>query len=184
MIAPSRPCSLCNHREDQHETLPDGTRPCRSIGHPEGLTCRECQRLISPEYVDSLQALRAAGDAAFEDAWNAYRVTLDHARDQIGPGWTAFFTDVHQSALASAVLTLRAQSGLPDGPFEESREYGVVGRWGVNGAADAAQARRFVQEALEQYPGCEAYARWRVVRTWEDDAQFVGPWQPLTDAEE
>lgn len=112
MIAPSRPCSLCGHREDQHETLPDGTRPCRSIGHPKGLTCRECQRLISPEYVESLQELRAADDAAFEEAWSAYRVTLDHARDQVGPGWAAFFTDVHQSALASAVLTLRAQSGF------------------------------------------------------------------------
>lgn len=74
-------------------------------------------------------------------------------------------------------------AGLPDGPFEESREYGVVGGWGVDGARDAADARRQVREALAQYPTCDARARWRIVRTWEDDAQYVGPWQPLPDEE-
>lgn len=183
MIAPSTRCSLCHHREDEHETLPNGSRPCRSIGHAKGLTCRECRRLTEAEHVEAVMGLRDEPDDAFTTAWAAYYATLNHARDQIGSGWQAFFSDVHQSAVASAVLTLRAQSGLPDGPFEESREYGVVGGWGVDGARDAADARRQVQEALAQYPDCGAYARWRVIRTWEDDAQFLGPWQPLTDPE-
>jgi len=113
---PSTRCSLCSHREDEHETLPDGSRPCRSIGHEKGLTCRECIRLTGPEHVEAVMALRGADDEAFRVAWAAYYATLNHVRDQIGPGWQAFFSDVHQSALASAVLVLReqqAQAGIP-----------------------------------------------------------------------
>jgi hypothetical protein len=112
-IHPAARCTLCSHREDQHDTLPDGTRPCRSIGHEKGLTCAECRRLTSREHVDAVMALRGEPDDAFTAAWAAYYATLDHVRKEIGPGWQAFFTDVHQSALASAVLVLREQAG-PD----------------------------------------------------------------------
>lgn len=113
--APETRCTLCMHREDQHDTLPDGTRPCRSIGHEKGLTCAECRRLIGDEHFEALMRLRGEDDDAFTDAWAAYYVTLNHVRDQIGPGWQAFFSDVHQSALASAVITLRTRSNAEVG---------------------------------------------------------------------
>jgi hypothetical protein len=230
-VAPDTRCTLCGHREDQHDTEPDGSRPCRSIGHPKGVPCAECRRLVSAEHVQAVMALREADDESFEAAWAAYHVTLDHVRREIGPGWTAFFTDVHQSALASAVLTLRAQEpsqadvgehlaaallrvASPDpagclsadtlvwvaawlrehttatlrthqagADYTEHREYEVVGGWGVDGARDEADARRQVRQALAEYPTCGARAQWRIVRTWEDDAQYYGPWQPL-DSEE
>ncbi|MEU2426929.1 hypothetical protein ABZ619_38955 [Streptomyces sp. NPDC007851] len=184
VIDPSARCIGCSHREDQHDTLPDGTRPCRSIGHSKGLTCAECRRLISAGHVQAVMELRGADDDAFQEAWAAYHTTLDHVRKELGSSWTAFFTDVHQSALASAVLTLRARAGLPEGPFKEWREYQVVGGWGVDGAEDAAHARRKVERALAEYPLCRARAEWRIGRSWDDDSEFYGPWQPLTDAED
>ncbi|MFF1284395.1 hypothetical protein ACFVY4_27085 [Streptomyces sp. NPDC058299] len=81
---------------------------------------------------------------------------------------------------ASTVL----EQGVPSSAFEESREYKVVGGWGVDGARDAEHARRLVRQALAECPGCGAEASWRIVHTWEDDAQYLGPWQPLTDEEE
>jgi hypothetical protein len=135
-------------------------------------------------------ALRHADDPVFEAAWDAYRATRDHVRKEIGQGWQAFFTDVHQSALASAVLVLRKhesvsalRDSLPGGDFTEHREYEVVGGWGVDGAEDAEDARRQVRRALAQYPQCGARAQWRIVRTWDDDAQYYGPWQALEDEE-
>lgn len=110
-VDPAARCRLCHHREDQHETLPDGTRPCRSIGHEKGLTCTECRRLIGAEHFEAVMALRDEPDDEFEVAWAAYYATFNHARDEIGPGWQAFFTDVHQSALASALVVLREQQG-------------------------------------------------------------------------
>lgn len=119
-VDPAVRCTLCRHREDQHETLPDGTRPCRSIGHEKGLTCTECRRLIGAEHFEAVMALRDEPDDQFEVAWAAYYATFNHARDEIGPGWQAFFTDVHQSAVASAILAYRAeeeaQAAPPTGP--------------------------------------------------------------------
>lgn len=116
-------CVLCNHREDQHETLPDGSSPCRSVGHAKGLTCAECRRLTGDEHVSAIMALRSDPDEAFEVAWAAYHATLDHVRHEIGAEWMAFFTDVHQSALASAVLVLREQVAAPPAPGD--------GAWGA-----------------------------------------------------
>jgi hypothetical protein len=93
-------CTLCGHPADAHPQLADGTRPCRSVGHPNGLTCTECIRITSPEHVQRIQEARDMIDPA----WAAFKVTLDHARTEIGPGWQAFFTDVYQSALASAII--------------------------------------------------------------------------------
>ncbi|MEW2302010.1 hypothetical protein AB0958_18890 [Streptomyces sp. NPDC006655] len=73
--------------------------------------------------------------------------------------------------------------GLPEGPFEESRGYQVCGDWGVDYAEDAEDARRQVAQALAEYPSCRARAEWRIVRTWDDDAEFTGPWQPLDEEE-
>ncbi|MEU1371988.1 hypothetical protein ABZ454_38765, partial [Streptomyces sp. NPDC005803] len=61
----------------------------------------------------------------------------------------------------------------------DDREYEVVGGWGVDSARDEADARRQVARALAEYPECGAYAKWRVVRTWDDDAQYYGPWHAL-----
>ncbi|MFI5814943.1 hypothetical protein ACIA7S_28790 [Streptomyces sp. NPDC051643] len=116
-VDPAAPCSLCGHREDQHDTEPDGTRPCRTIGHPKGVPCAECRRLTDTAHFEDLMAMRDSGDA-FDEAWAAYRVTFDHVRDQIGPGWPAFFTDVHQSALASALVVLRQQ---PEGTASQQQ---------------------------------------------------------------
>jgi hypothetical protein len=106
-VTDTKLCIGCGHAQDQHDTLPDGTRTCRSIGHPQGLTCHECQRLTSPEHVEQIMQLRHADDPAFEQAWAAYSATLSHVRNEIGDGWQAFFTDVHQSALASALIAYR-----------------------------------------------------------------------------
>lgn len=108
-INPATRCTLCTHREDQHDVLPDGTRPCRSVGHEKGLTCAACRRLTGPQHVEAVMELREEPDDAFEEAWAAYYATLNHVRDQIGPGWQAFFSDVHQSALASAIIAYRAE---------------------------------------------------------------------------
>lgn len=107
--SPDQRCTLCGHREDQHDTLPDGSRPCRSIGHSKGLTCRECRRLTSTEHVNAVMEMRGESTEAFQVAWAAYSATLDHVRKEIGSGWQAFFTDVHQSALASALIAYQEQ---------------------------------------------------------------------------
>jgi hypothetical protein len=90
-----------------------------------------------------------------------------------GTGWPA------EEATAEDV----SGAGLPEGPYKECREYQVVGGWGVTGALDAAEAREEVTRALAEYPSCGARAEWRIVRTWDDDSEFHGPWQPLTDTE-
>lgn len=63
--------------------------------------------------------------------------------------------------------------------YVEDEDFKVVGDWGVDGADDAEHARRKVREALAQYPDCGAHAEVRTVRTWEDDRQFYGAYQPL-----
>ncbi|OKI16572.1 hypothetical protein [Streptomyces sp. CB03911] len=102
-------CIGCGHHPDQHEQMPDGTRPCRSIGHPAGVPCAECRRLTEAQHLERIQEMRADDTGAFEAAWASYKVTYDHARQEIGPGWQAYFTDHHQSALASALLAFAHQ---------------------------------------------------------------------------
>lgn len=112
-MADSTECTLCGHPHDAHDALPDGTRPCRSIGHPKGLTCRTCKQLTSAEHVEAIMSLRADPPPAFTAAWADYRATLDHVRQEIGEGWQAFFTDVHQAALASAFLAWQQTTAHP-----------------------------------------------------------------------
>lgn len=67
-------------------------------------------------------------------------------------------------------------------PDSEYTEHQVVGDWGVDGAADADEARRRVRESLTAYPHCGARAEQRTVRIWEDvdgEAELYGPWRPI-----
>jgi hypothetical protein len=118
-VTDDQTCSLCGHPAHQHDTMPDGTRPCRSVGHPEGLTCTECRRITSPEHIQRITDVRDE-DPAFDQAWAAYKTTYDHVREQIGPGWKAHFTDHHQAALASALLAY--QEELLHGVAESARQ--------------------------------------------------------------
>lgn len=98
-------CILCGHLNTLHDDEPDGTRPCRSPGHPKGLTCRECRALLAPEHREAIRDER--DNDGFEAAWAAYYVTFQAARDHFGASWPAHFTDIHQSALASALIAYR-----------------------------------------------------------------------------
>lgn len=81
------------------------------------------------------------------------------------------------------LLALPNARMLDEGDYTEHRDYEVVGSWGVDGARDEDDARHQVSRALTAYPTCGAHARWRIVRTWEDDAQFCGPWHDITAGE-
>lgn len=114
-------CVLCHHPADAHEEIgPEGNRPCRSVGHSKGVPCRECRRLISAEHVAAVMRMREEGGEAFEVAWGAYTTTLDHVRRNFGDAWQAFFTDVHQSALASALIAYR-ETETPTGTRKRER---------------------------------------------------------------
>lgn len=102
-------CNLCGHHADHHNVDANGYRPCRTVGHPDGLNCRECMRITSPEFVERVMALRHSDDPAFAAAWSAFYLTRDHARHEIGDGWEAFFSDVHKAALASALIAYQAE---------------------------------------------------------------------------
>lgn len=98
-------CSFCFHPTAAHDVDPDtGNRPCRSIGHPKGLACAECRRLTSREHIDAVMKMRASGDPLFGAAFSAFNTTYDHVRRELGAAYLAHFTDVHESALASALL--------------------------------------------------------------------------------
>lgn len=103
--APITHCWLCGHRVESHDLQPDGTRPCRSPGHPKGVPCADCRALLTSEYRERVQAERD-GDA-FEAAWNAYNVTREDAQHAFGKHAPVFFTDIHQCALASALIAYR-----------------------------------------------------------------------------
>lgn len=102
---PPTHCWMCGHPAESHDLQPDGNRPCRSPGHPKGVPCADCRALLTPEYRERVQEQRD-GDA-FEAAWNAYNVTLQDARQAFGEHAPVFFTDIHQSALASALIAYR-----------------------------------------------------------------------------
>jgi hypothetical protein len=93
---------------ESHEEDENGLRPCRSVGHPKGMPCTECWAMTTQEYVATIMERRGAlydhPDGPDASAWAAYHLTLDHVRHQIGPGWQAFFTDVHQAAVISALI--------------------------------------------------------------------------------
>lgn len=100
-------CWACGHPVEAHDPDEAGLRPCRTPGHPKGLPCAECRRLTSTENRDALQEYRTNFDdetGPHARAWSAYRVTLQDARQAFGESADAFFTDIHQSALTSALI--------------------------------------------------------------------------------
>ena len=100
-------CTLCYHPAESHSTDEHGNRPCRSIDHPNGTPCQDCQKMLTAAYRDRVGAERETPH--FEQAWAAYLVTLADIQRAFGPSAPAFFTDVHQSALASALIAYREQ---------------------------------------------------------------------------
>lgn len=94
--------------------------------------------------------------------------------------WVAYVQ--HPCATLEALNGKTAETTVDDAEpaeYTESVEYEVFGDWGVDGAEDEEDARRQVRQVLAAHPTCGAQAQFRVVRTWDDDAQYLGPWQPL-----
>ena len=106
-------CLLCYHPTESHPVDADGNRPCRNVGHPDGVPCLDCQAMLTPEYRDQVGAERDT--EAFEQAYAAYLVILADIRHAFGPAADAFFTDVHQSALASALIAYRKATSEQQG---------------------------------------------------------------------
>jgi hypothetical protein len=98
-------CIACSHPAESHDLQPDGTRPCRSPRHPAGVPCADCRALLTPEHRDAIQDER--DNDSFEAVWAAYYVTLQDAQNAFGKHAAAYFSDIHQSALASALITYR-----------------------------------------------------------------------------
>lgn len=109
-------CFMCGHPWDSHDPNPDGTRSCRSPGHPKGVPCAGCRAMLTSEYRERVQEERDG--AAFEAAWNAYNVTREDARQAFGEHAPVFFTDIHQSALASALIAYREHQQQEASPCE------------------------------------------------------------------
>lgn len=63
--------------------------------------------MLTSEYREQLQDERDAD--WFQTVWGAYTVTLADARHAFGDSAAAFFSDIHQSALASALIAYRKQ---------------------------------------------------------------------------
>lgn len=111
-------CILCGHPVDAHPEDGQGMRPCRSVGHPKGMNCTECVRLIDGDAVAAVverrERIYADMDSPDARAWAAFNATREHVRYQIGEGWQAFYVDIHQSALASALIEYDKAKGSPD----------------------------------------------------------------------
>jgi hypothetical protein len=120
-----------------------------------------------PRWFFDIQALRAqAGNPEVPEQKRGVHGPLDKAR---------YNRTTHEHLLALP----DARAPHEGGDYTEDRVYEVVGDWGVDGANDEADARHQVRRALAAYPTCRAYARWRLVRTWDDDAEYYGPWNDL-----
>uniref|UniRef100_UPI003F497823 hypothetical protein n=1 Tax=Streptomyces sp. CA-141956 TaxID=3240051 RepID=UPI003F497823 len=98
-------CWMCSHPVEEHDLQPDGTRPCRTPGHPKGVPCAGCRALLTDEHRAAVQDERE--NDAFTAAWGAYMVTLQDAQNAFGDSAPAFFSDIHGSALASALIAYR-----------------------------------------------------------------------------
>jgi len=135
-------CSMCRHAASEHDVDPEtGFRPCRSIGHPEGLTCEECRRLTSPAHVEAVMVMR--GDPLLKVAFGAYLATRAHVNDQLGEAAPAFFTDVHESAVASALIEYsKAFAALLDAEADEMSENWTRARGIADGLHRAARRLR------------------------------------------
>jgi len=100
-------CYSCGHPWASHDIRADGHRSCRSVGHSEGVSCADCRTLLTDDYREQLQSERGAD--WFQAVWGAYTVTLADARHAFGDSAPAFFSDIHQSAVASALIAYRQQ---------------------------------------------------------------------------
>ncbi|MFF6844637.1 hypothetical protein ACFY8X_38605 [Streptomyces tanashiensis] len=98
-------CWACSHPVEAHDIQPDGTRPCRTPGHHKGVPCAGCRALLTDEHRADIQDERE--NDSFATAWGAYMVTLQDARNAFGEHAAAMFSDIHQSALASALIAYR-----------------------------------------------------------------------------
>lgn len=98
-------CWACSHPVEDHDLQPDGTRPCRTPGHHKGVPCAGCRALLTPEHRAAIQDERE--NDSFESAWGAYMVTLQDAQNAFGEHAAVMFSDIHQSALASALIAYR-----------------------------------------------------------------------------
>lgn len=98
-------CFMCGHPVEAHDRDDDGNRPCRSPGHPKGVPCSDCRALLTTEYREHVQDVRE--EPGFDEAWNAFLITRGDAQHQFGEHAPAFFTDIYQSALASALIHYR-----------------------------------------------------------------------------
>ncbi|MEU5322964.1 hypothetical protein AB0G67_40370 [Streptomyces sp. NPDC021056] len=107
-IPEPRLCYSCGHPWDAHDTRPDGNRSCRSVGHTDGVSCAGCRAMLTTEYRDKVQQERDAD--WFQAVWGAYTVILADARHAFGDSAPAFFSDIHQSALASALIAYREKA--------------------------------------------------------------------------
>jgi hypothetical protein len=76
--------------------------------------------MLTTEYRARLQDERDAD--WFQTVWGAYKVTLDDARNAFGDSAWAFFSDVHQSALASALIAYREQQTTAEQRLEALTE--------------------------------------------------------------
>jgi hypothetical protein len=119
-------CFMCGHPVESHDLDPDGNRPCRSPGHPKGVPCADCRALLTPEYRARIQDQRE--EDGFEAAWNSYYVTLQDARDHFGEHAPVFFSDIHQSALASALIAYREQQKTAEQQLQAITEAVVLWR--------------------------------------------------------
>jgi hypothetical protein len=125
-----------------------------------------------PRWFFDIKALYVqAGSPEMPEQKNGAHDALDDAR---------YNRTMHEHLLAlEAEHARETDIARLHGEDGEDRVYQVVGGWGVDGADDEAHARRKVEEALAQYPHCGAHAQWRTVRTWDDGAEYYGPWNAL-----
>lgn len=63
----------------------------------------------------------------------------------------------------------------------ENENHQVVGGWGVNYAPSAAAARSKVSRLLAAHPNCGARAEKRIERSFDNGAEYIGPWLPLDE---
>lgn len=111
-------CVLCHHPVGSHDPGPDGVRPCRQPGHPDGVPCADCRALLSDEYRNRVLAEQDSEE--FEKAWSAFCVTYADAEHSFGAASRAHWSAIHQAALASALIAVREAHSTGVMPEEDS----------------------------------------------------------------
>ena len=62
--------------------------------------------MAEPAPIERIHEMRQ--DPKFDAAWDAYCATWYDFQEHV-PGWQAFFTDHHQSALAAALIAMTSE---------------------------------------------------------------------------